>query len=119
MNDLGAVGDVRPAVAGRNGHRDQQVVGEDGGFVGPAGALGVFQDDDLVIGGLARLDLRIGFGGRHPQPARGVPVHLDRLLDHRLGGKEIDLPAVGELEALALGLRIVDPISVGAERADG
>ena len=44
VEQLGAVGDVGPAVARLDAGGDQQAVGEDGGLVGLAVAVGVFED---------------------------------------------------------------------------
>ena len=101
MQQVRAVGDVDAAVARFDAGRNEQTVGEDGGLVGLAVALGVFEDDDFVVGLLARLDLRIRLAARDPEPAGGVEVHLNRLGQQRIGGEEIDLEAVGELERFA------------------
>ena len=90
---LGAVGDVGAAVARLDAGGDQQAVGEDGRLVGLAVAVGVFEDDDLVVGLLARLDLRIDLAARDPEPALRVEVHLDRLGQQRVGGEQVDLEA--------------------------
>src|SRR5262249_13314165 len=79
VDELGAVGDIGAAVAGFDAGGDQQAVRENGRLVGLAVAVGVFEDDDLVVGDLARLDLRVDLAGGNPQPALGVEVHLDRL----------------------------------------
>ena len=50
VNEFGAVGDVDAAVARLEAGGNEQAVGEDGGLVGLAVALGVFEDDDLVVG---------------------------------------------------------------------
>ena len=70
VQQVGAVGDVDAAVAGLDAGGNEQAVGEDGGLVGLAVAVGVFEDDDLVVGLLARLDLRIDLAARDPEPAR-------------------------------------------------
>ena len=44
VEQLGAVGDVRAAVARLDAGRDQQAVGEDGRLVGLAVAVGVLED---------------------------------------------------------------------------
>src|SRR5262245_53562895 len=119
MDQVGAVGDVDAAVAGLQSSRNEQSVGEDGDLVGLAGALAVFEDDDLVVGLLAGLDLRVGLAARQPEPAGGVPVHLDRLVQERIGGEEVDLKAVGDLERLAfdLGIGVGDlGVALGGER---
>src|SRR5262249_39558916 len=57
MEEVGAGGDVDAAIARFDASRDKQAVGEDGCLVGAAFAVGVFEDDDLVVLGLAGLDL--------------------------------------------------------------
>ena len=47
---------------------------------------------------LARLDLRVDFGTRDPQPAARVEVHLDRFVEQRILGPERDLEAIGDLD---------------------
>src|SRR5581483_11189512 len=75
-------------------------------LVGSSRAVRVFQYVYFVIRHLTGLPLRIRFGCGAPEPALGVPVHLDRLLKHRIAGEKVDLPSVGQLERLALQLRI-------------
>ena len=43
---------------------------------------------------------------RHPEPAGGVEVHLNRLGQQRIGGEQVDLETVGDLQRLALDLRV-------------
>ena len=97
VQQFGAIGDVRPAVARFDAGRNQQAVGEDVRLVGPAVAVGVFEHDDLVVGRLARLDLRIGLARGDPEPPLRIKVHLDRLRQQRIGGVEIDLQPLAEL----------------------
>ena len=106
VEQLGAVGDVRTAVARLDAGGDQQAAGEDRGLVGPAVAVAVLDDEDLVVGDLPRLDLRIDLRAGDPEPAGGVEVHLDRLGDDRVGREQVDLEAVGHDERLALDLRV-------------
>ncbi len=98
VQEVGVVGDVDAAVAGFEAGRDEQAVGEHGCLVGFAHTLGVFEDDDLVVLLGTRFDLRVRFAARDPQPALGVEVHLDRLGEQRVGGEQVDLEAVSDLE---------------------
>src|SRR6185437_2962609 len=75
---FGAIGDVAAAVAGADRRGDEQAVREDGGLVRLAVVVGVFEDDDLVVGFFAGFDLRVDFTGGDPEAALGVEVHLDR-----------------------------------------
>ena len=114
VKELGAGADVDAAeVVRRDAGRDEQSVRDDTGDVGDAVTIGVFQEDDLVVAGggaelggisghlcgeVFRVDLRVGVGGRDPEAAGGVPVHVDRLLEERVLGEECDAQAVGHLE---------------------
>src|SRR6516225_5730487 len=66
MNELGAIGDVGAAVAGFDSGGDKQPIGEDGDFVRFTFALGILQDDNFVVGLLARNNLGIDFTACHP-----------------------------------------------------
>src|SRR5260370_39104724 len=87
MEYFRAVGDVDAAIAGNYGRRDEQPFREDRALVGLADSLRVLQHVNLVVGNLLRRKLWIGFGSRAPEPAFGVPVDPDRLLDYRIGGE--------------------------------
>ena len=106
VNEVGAVGDVRAAIARRDAGGDQQAVGEHRRLVGLAVVIGVFEHEDLVRRGLTRLDLRIDFAGGDPEPSLGVEVHLDRLRHHRIGGPEVDFEAIGHHKCAAFNLGI-------------
>ena len=69
-------------------------------------ALGVFEDDDLVVGLLAGLDLRVNLARRHPEPALRVEVHLDRLGQQRVGREQVHLEPRRDDERLALQFRV-------------
>src|SRR5207247_5910790 len=63
IQQLMAGGDVTTLIAvGQDAGGNEQAVGEHGGFVGFAVAIGVFEHNDGIGGGLARLDLRIHLG---------------------------------------------------------
>ncbi len=108
VQQLGAVGNVDAAVTGLQPGWNNQAVGKNGDFIGFADALGVFEHDDLVVRLFARLDLRIGLTADDPEPAAGVKVHLNRLGQQRVRGKEIDFESLRQDERLAfqLGVRV-------------
>ena len=87
-------------------HRDREdLVGEDGHLVGLAVAVGVFEDLDPVgLVDLAGAVLAVGQAVVQPlgdpDPAPRVDVHVGRVVDHRLGGPERGLEALGRLELL-------------------
>ena len=114
VQEFGAGADIDAAeVVGGDAGGDEQAVGDDAGDVGDAVVVGVFEQDHLVVaggrtelGGIAghlrgevfRVNLRVGVGGRDPQAAGGVPIHVDGLLEERVLGEERDAQAVGQLE---------------------
>ena len=114
VEKFGAGANVNAAeVIRRNAGRDEQSVGDDTRDVGDAIAVRVFQEDDLVVAGgrtelrgitghlcgeVLRVHLRVGVGGRDPEAAGGIPVHVYRLLEERVLGEERDAQAVGHLE---------------------
>ena len=98
VQQLGALRDIHAAVAGREAGGDEHVLGEDGGFVGFARALGVFEDDDFVVRGLAGFDLRIDLAAGDPEAALRVEVDLDGLGKVRVLGPERDLETIGHGE---------------------
>ena len=79
-------------------------------------SVGVFEDDDLVVGGLTGLELGVGPGASDPEAAARVPLHVDGVFEHGLGGEEVSLVAVEEEEVFALGggVMIVHELQVGA-----
>ncbi len=56
-----------------------EVAGEHRALVGLAVAVGVFEDDQLVVHRRLRLPMGIVLPGRDPQPSLGVERHLHRL----------------------------------------
>ena len=58
-----------------------QVVGKHRRLVSSAVGVGVFENHQLVVGLVARIDMRIGRGTTDPQPPQGIPAHLDRSRD--------------------------------------
>ena len=79
--------------------RDQQPIREHRALVRLPVAIGVFEDEDLVVRRLAGRDLRVKRRGADPEAALGIPVHLGRLFEERILGPELDLIAFldGEL----------------------
>ena len=114
VQQFGAGADVCAAEIIRgDARRDEQAVGDDAGDVGLSVAVGVLEEDDLVVaGGRSELgsiadhlggqvfgvDLRVGVRRRDPESAGGVPVHVHRLLEQRVFGEERHLQSVGKLE---------------------
>ena len=114
VQEFGAGADKDAAeIVRRDAGGDEESVGDDTGDVGDAVTIGVFQEDDFVVAGggaelggisghlcgeVFRVHLRVGVGGRDPEAAGGVPVHVDRLLEERVLGEECDAQAVGHLE---------------------
>ena len=56
-----------------------EVAGEHRALVGLAVAVGVFEDEQLVVHRRLRLPVRVVLPGRDPQPALGVERHLHRV----------------------------------------
>ncbi len=61
VQQLCRVGDIAAIVAGSDSGGDQQSAGKDGGLVGSAVSVGVFDDQDAIVGDLAGFDLGVGF----------------------------------------------------------
>ena len=97
---------IQTAITRRQRRRDVQPVREGRRFVCLAIAIRVLQHHHEVLGLLARLDVRIRRARHHPQPALRVPVHLHRLLDHRLRGKQVHLQPLRHHKRLQLRLRV-------------
>ena len=81
------------AVVGReHSSRDQKSVGKDDGPIGLTILVGVFKDNNFVVGGLTRLDLWIGLARGDPKPAVVVKVHVDGLGHRRIPCIKFRLP---------------------------
>ncbi len=72
-------------------------------LIGLAVPVGIFQHDDRVFGVLTRLDLGIQPRTGHPETSLRIPVHLDRLVEHRILRPERHVKARGNVEG---GLRL-------------
>ena len=80
-----------------------QVAGEDRALVGLAVAVGVLEDQQLVVHRRLRLPVRIVRPGRDPQPSFGVEGHLhrlDQLGELLLGGEQLDLQPLADRHGL-------------------
>ena len=69
-----------------------EVIGKSLHAIGAAVAVGVFQNQQLVVHRLVGTPVRIGRPDGHPQPARGVEGHLhrvDQLGKHRFVGHQL------------------------------
>jgi len=78
-----------------------EVLGKNGAFVSLAVVIGVFEDQDLVIGPDAREGVWVGGHGGDPESAGGVEVDGDRVAEFGevlFGGEEVDLKAIGDFE---------------------
>ena len=85
---------------------DVQTVGEGGDLARPAVGAEVFEDLHAVARFLAgRAGKRIFDGIRDPEPAAIVEGEVERLVDVRLGGDELDLEAGRQVEQFAFLLR--------------
>src|SRR6266478_5638753 len=69
MKNSGPFGDVATTVAGHHPRRNEKSLSEDGGLIRPALAGAIFQDNDLVVGLMRRLNLRINGAAGDPEPA--------------------------------------------------
>ena len=100
--------DVHAAVAELERQRYLQVVGEDAGFVSAPVAVGVLEDDQLVVRLVAGINVRVSRRATDPQPAATVPAHLDRagqIGELLLGGEQVHLEARIHVERAQLVLR--------------
>ena len=91
VQQFGAVGDIDSSVARSNSRRNHQPVGKDTDSICLSCSLRIGNYQDLVIGFLSRLDLRIDLRRGHPQIAGGVEVYLNRLGQQRVRREQIDL----------------------------
>ena len=104
VDEQGEVGLLREVDAfGRDLEADGQVqaVGEHAPLVGAAVAVGVLEDEQLVVrSGIARAVVRVGRRRRDPEAALAVEGHLHGLLqvgEHRLVREEVHLEPRQEL----------------------
>src|SRR5438128_2061199 len=67
IEQLGALPHINPTIARHDASRDEQAVREHRGFVCMAISFGVFENEDFVVGDLARLDLRVNRGAGNPK----------------------------------------------------
>ena len=73
-----------------------EVVGEGLHAIGFPVAVGVFQDQDLVLHLFVRPPVRVALPGGHPEPAFGIEAHRHRIHEfrkHPLVGDQFDLHA--------------------------
>ena len=86
------------------GERQVQAAGEDRLLVGLTVAVGVLEDEDLVVGlGIARAPLRVARHRGHPEATAVVEGQADRIREVGellLGREEVDLIAGGHGEGL-------------------
>ncbi len=95
MEQLGAVNDVGTFVPGQDARRNQQPIGKNGCLIGDAVAVGVIENENLVVCLLARFDVWVDFARRQPEPTVGIKVHLNWLRDFGIRRVEIYLKSIG------------------------
>jgi hypothetical protein len=103
--DLAAVvcDDGMPIVQRKQSDGDIELIDEGGDLVGAAVVVGVFQDFDGVLEGLAGLGGEgIFVGHADPEASLGIECQVGRLADVRLGSDELDLEAGGKMKRLLL-----------------
>ena len=117
VQHLAGVRHVGPAAIVRQ-HRggNQEIVSEDGSLVRPPVSIGVFKDDDFITRPGARHDVRIDRARRDPQPPPRIPVHVDRVLDHRFGSEQRDRESRGNLQLPAFVLGVEGVNGAGGRR---
>ena len=98
MQQFGAGSHIGPTVANFDTCGDEQSIGEDGGFVGDAVTIGVFQNQDFVGCWFTWRNLGIDLTAGDPEAAFGIKVHVDWLGDAGITGEEVDLKALGNNE---------------------
>ena len=114
--------DVEPAVGDLEAGRQMEAIGEHRLLVGFAVAIGVFEDQDLVIDGHAREVLWVAGHRGDPEPALCVERHLHgigKLGKLDLRGEEIHLVALLDLhhrQRLLGGGRGGERLDVGLDR---
>ena len=83
--------------------RHVQAAGENRLFIGTAVAVGVFEDDQLIVRIIGGDDLWVCQGGEHPQPPCWIPVHANGVGDPvGFVGEKIGCVAVRQLEGCQL-----------------
>ena len=98
-HQVGRLGDQDAAVGELEAGRAMQAVGEDDPLVGLAVAVGVFEDQELVVHFLLGLPVRVGRPAGDPEAALGVERHLHRLGQLGkllLGGEQVDLEVLAD-----------------------
>src|SRR5689334_17495713 len=100
--------DVSAAMSYFNAGWDHKPVREDRGLIANAVMIGVLQDQNLIVGRLAGLELRVDSTADHPNPAPGIKAHLDRLLHAVLfRSEELHLKTISHLKRSEFGSRVV------------
>jgi len=80
-----------------------QLVKEDGGFVGASVAVGIFEHDDAAdrIAFTAAFEVaHVALILHHPDASVGIKLEEDRVMHHRLGGDQFDTVAGRKAEGL-------------------
>ena len=90
MQQFGAVRHIDPAIPRFDPGGNQQSFGKDRGFVRDSIAVGIFQNQNLIRRLLSRCNLRINLGSGNPEPALGIKIHLNRLMNPRICREQVD-----------------------------
>ena len=104
-DEVRLLGQVEAAVAQFQAGGDVQAIGKNRSPVGPAIAVGILEDQHLVVDRLAGEIHRKGAHRGHPQTAPAVEGDRHRIAQLRkldLRGEQIDCVTVGQLERLQL-----------------
>ena len=105
--DIRGLANVASAVGEFDSGGEVESLREDGRLIGSAIVVGVFENDDLVVGGIARFELGVGPGAGNPEAAFGIPSHVDRVGEHGIGGEEIGFVAGQEFKVFQFRSRVV------------
>ena len=100
---ISTLGHIDAAVAGLQAGRYEEVLSEEGNFIGASLPGSVLEDNNFIGGRLAGFDLGVDRRAGDPQPSAGVKIHMDRFIEQRILGPKRDFEALGDLE-LRVGL---------------
>ena len=98
---VGSLGNINTPIAKLKGEWNVQAGGKDAALVCLAVAVPILQDQQFVIRLISRVDMGVGPGGRHPEPALAIPSHLDgtgKFREILLGSEAVDLESRIHLE---------------------
>ena len=118
QHQVGSLGDQHALGHDLEAGRAVEMIGEGRLLVGLAVAVGVLEDQDLVVHLLLGLPVRVGRPAGDPEPALGVERHLHRLGQVGkllLGREQIDLQPLADRHLLDRRLAVQEDVrTVGA-----